>query len=342
MTELFDKAKYDALEHFLTNTEHAVIVSHINPDGDAIGSSLGLACLLRQRVKKVSVVMPNRFPSFLEWIEGASDISIYSEAKNKATELIRSADLVFCLDFNHLNRIEELGLLIAETSAPRILIDHHLNPADEFSLQFSHVPISSTSELVYRISAAISNSTIIPKAAAEAIYCGIMTDTGSFAHSSSDPELFRIVANLLECGIDKDKISHRVYNNFTADRMKLLGYSLNEKMVVLPKYKTAYISLTQNELKQFNFQPGDTEGFVNLPLSIKGVILSIFLVESAGFVKLSIRTQGNFSANDLSNKYFNGGGHKNAAGGKLFCSITEAVEFVNSILPKYEKELQLL
>lgn len=250
------------------------------------------------------------------------------------------ADLIFCLDFNNLARIEELGKYIARSKAKRILIDHHLAPKEEeFDLIFSYVPASSTAELIYRILASVNGTTTIPKSAAEALYCGIMTDTGSFAHSSSNPELFRIVANMLECGVDKDRVSTLVYDNFSANRMKLLGYSLSSKMVVLPKYRTAYISLTNDELNRYNFCPGDTEGFVNYPLSIKNIILSVFFVESANHIKISIRTKGSFSANELSAKHFNGGGHKNAAGGKLFCSLSQAVETLEAILPDYEEAL---
>lgn len=341
MTQLFNQQLYDKLQQVLKQAKRALIVSHINPDGDAIGSSLGLACLLRQHIAQVSVMMPNHFPDFLKWMEGAPNIVIYKQDAEKAKKLIDEADVIFCLDFNNLARIEELGKYIAQSKVCRVLIDHHLNPkADEFDLMFSHIPVSSTSELVYRISATINNSTAIPKAAAEALYCGIMTDTGSFAHSSSNPELFRIVANLLECGIDKDQISALVYDNFSANRMRLLGYSLNEKMVVLSKYRAAYISLSREELNNFSFCPGDTEGFVNYPLSIKDVVLSVFFVETMNHIKVSIRTRGNFSANELSTKHFNGGGHKNAAGGKLFCSLPEAIELLKSILPEYEQALR--
>lgn len=340
MIQLFNQQLYDKLQQILKQTQRALIVSHINPDGDAIGSSLGLACLLKQHISQVDVVMPNHFPDFLRWMEGASDIRIYRQEAEKVERLVDEADVIFCLDFNNLERIEELGKYIAQSKAQRILIDHHLNPRqDEFDLMFSHIPASSTSELVYRISVAVSKATAIPKSAAEAIYCGIMTDTGSFAHSSSNPELFRIVANLLECGVDKDQISALVYDNFSADRMKLLGYSLNEKMVVLPQYRTSYISLSREELNSYSFCPGDTEGFVNYPLSIKNVMLSVFFVEAMNHIKVSIRTRGNFSANEFSASHFNGGGHKNAAGGKLFCSLSEAIQLLESILPSYEKAL---
>ncbi|MDR0661053.1 MAG: bifunctional oligoribonuclease/PAP phosphatase NrnA [Prevotellaceae bacterium] len=340
MTQLFNLELYDKLQQLLKQAKNALIISHINPDGDAIGSSLGLACLLKQHIPQVNVAMPNHFPDFLKWMEGASDILIYRQNTEKVKKLVDSADIIFCLDFNNLERIEEFGEYVAQSKAPRVLIDHHLSPReDEFDLIFSHVPANSTSEIVYRISVAINSSTKIPKSAADAIYCGIMTDTGSFAHSSSNPELFRIVADLLECGVDKDQVSALVYDNFSADRMRLLGYSLNEKMVVCPQYRTAYIYLSRKELDSYSFCPGDTEGFVNYPLSIKDVVLSVFFVETMNHIKVSIRTRGNFSANEFSGKHFNGGGHKNAAGGKLFCSLSEAVKMLESILPEYEQAL---
>lgn len=337
MTQLFNRQLYDNLQELLKQAQHAIIVSHINPDGDAIGSSLGLAYLLKQYIPHVNVVMPNHFPNFLKWMEGASDVSIYKDKPLEVERLIDNADIVFCLDFNNLNRIDGLGEYIGKSKSQKVLIDHHLKPNDEeFDLLFSHIPISSTCELVYRIFTTLSNNTIIPRPAAEALYCGIMTDTGSFAHSSSNPELFRIVANLLECGVDKDKVSALVYDNFSIDRMRLLGHSLSEKMVVKPEFQAAYIYLSKDELNEFSFCPGDTEGFVNYPLSIKDVSLSIFLVEATNHIKVSIRTRGDISANQLSIKHFNGGGHKNAAGGKLFCSLPEAVEMVESLLSKNE------
>ncbi len=339
MTGLFDQKQYDRLKQLLQPTSKVLIVSHINPDGDAVGASLGLALILKPYVHQVDVVMPNRFPDFLKWMYGASDVVTYNDEKEKVKVLVNGADIIFCLDFNNLARIDELGTLIAQAKAERVLIDHHLSPANEFSIQFSYIPASSTAELVYRIGVELTGSTRISREAAEALYCGIMTDTGSFSHSSSQPKLFHIVANLLECGIDKDKISSLVYDNFSAERMKLLGYTLCNKMTVVPQLHSAYIALSREELHRYSFKPGDTEGFVNYPLSINGVVLSIFLVESLDHIKVSLRSRGEFSVNDMARAHFNGGGHKNAAGGKLFCSLPDAVKLVESILPDYEKIL---
>lgn len=337
MTDIFSKDSYERLRRQLQGASSALIITHVNPDGDAIGSSLGLAPLLRKFVPHVQVVVPNRFPAFLGWMEGASDILVYADRKGEAEQLVEKADLIFCLDFNSLSRIDELGKLVEQSKAVRVLIDHHPDPKDEFDLSFSCVPASSTSELVYRITVALTGSTALPIGTAEAIYCGIMTDTSSFAHSSSSPDLFRIVANLLEAGVDKVKISSLVYDNFSECRMRLLGYCLSKKLVTLPQYGAAYITLSWSELAAHKFQPGDTEGFVNFPLSIRGIRLSVFLVESLdkSHIKVSVRTHGDLSANQISRDHFNGGGHKNAAGGKLFCTLREAEHLLLSILPAY-------
>lgn len=340
MKELFTKESIADLENLLQTVHNVAIVTHVNPDGDAIGSSLGWAGFLRQRGINATVIVPNRFPDFLKWMAGSEDIIIYNDNKELAESCLSKIDVLFCLDFNNVHRLENLGDYIDTLSCKRVLIDHHLEPSPDFFLTFSVVPISSTCEIVYRLISALGGEKQINKEMAESIYTGIMTDTGAFSHNASDPELFRIVANLLECGIDKPKIHAEVNNNFSSDRLILLGYTLHQRMKILPDYHAAYIYLTRAELESYNFEPGDTEGFVNLPLGIKGIILSVFFSESPnGTIKISFRSRGDFSVNDMARKHFNGGGHKNAAGGKLELSLKESTLFFEKVLEEYKDEL---
>ena len=338
MNILFTKAKYDKIQQYLQKAKKAAIVTHTNPDGDAIGSSLALYHILNLVKIEATVVVSNSFPSFLKWIEGSNNIAVYNDEKDRTREAIKNADLIFCLDFNNIARVDGITNIIEETTVPRILIDHHPNPANEFNLKFSNDSVSSTSELIYIISTRLLGHKKLPKHIAEAIFCGMMTDTGMFKHSSSHPGFFKIIANLLECGVDKDKIIHLVYNNFEESRMRLLGYCLS-KTVILRKYHAAYFTLSNDEKEHFNFETGDTDGFVNYPLSINGIVLSAFFAQKDNYIKLSLRSRGNFDVNILAKKYFNGGGHKNASGGKLFCKLDECGTIFENTLHEYEAEL---
>ncbi|MDR2563583.1 MAG: DHH family phosphoesterase [Prevotellaceae bacterium] len=323
----------DKLKELLKPGTKAVTVTHINPDGDAIGSSLGWADFLREQGLVVEVITPNSFPEFLSWMHGANDITIFDKQRDKAKQILSEAELLFCMDFNSIVRLETLGEYIKTLNLKHILIDHHLNPPlAEYFLVFSETPISSTCELVYRMIVELTGSKKIPPHRAEALYAGIMTDTGGFSHSCT-AELFRLVADLIDCNIDRNKIQNDVYNNFTETRIQLIGYSLYERMKVIPEYCAAYIYLTKTELDRFNFAPGDTEGLVNMPLTIKGIRLSALFTESSmGYVRVSLRSTGEFSVNDLAQTYFNGGGHKNAAGGKSFRTMQETIEYFEKIL----------
>ncbi|MDR2127182.1 MAG: DHH family phosphoesterase [Prevotellaceae bacterium] len=338
MKNLFTKRQYDNLNRYLQSAKNVTIIIHTNPDGDAIGSSVALSYILEQLHIKSNVIVSNDFPEFLRWIEGSDKIIVYAKNRHEARTAIKNADVIFCLDFNSLARIEILEKIVRETTAPRILIDHHIEPADDFDLKFSYYPISSTSELVYRIGTKLLGTKLLPENIAEALFCGMMTDSGAFSHSSSYSDFFRIIANLLDCGIKKDKITHLVYDNFTESRMKLLGYALS-KMTVLHEYRAAYITLSQDDLKRFNFQIGDTEGFVNYPLSIKGIVLSLLLVEKDDHIKMSIRSQGNFDVNEMARRHFYGGGHFNAAGGKMLCKYKDCEDELKKIIKDYEEKL---
>ena len=343
MKSLFAKKQYAKLNEYLQQAKNVVIVMHTNPDGDAVGSSLALKHVLAMMNISATIVVANDLPDFLQWMNDSDTIEVYIRRKQQARDAIKAADLIFCLDFNALDRIDVLENIVRETTVPRILIDHHITSktdkkTNDFDLKFSYYPISSTSELVYRISVKLLGTKRLPKNIAECLFCGMLTDTGAFNHSSSYPDFFKIIANLLDCGVEKDKILNLIYNNFSESRMKLLGYALS-KMVVLPEYHTAYTLLSCSELKQFNYQMGDTENFVNYPLSIKGIVLSVFLIEKDNFIKMSLRSQGNFDVNELARKHFHGGGHLNAAGGKMYCKYENCAEEFEKIIKSYEKDL---
>ncbi len=322
------KGNIPALKAQLADAKHMLVVSHMNPDGDAVGASLGMWHYLRAAYPEaeVRVMFPNKFPEFLSWIEGASEAIIYADNKDVAQEYLQKCDLVLCLDFNSLSRLEQLGERLMEHTAPRVLIDHHLQPSDEFNIVFSDISVSSTAEFVYRVVVALNGKRLLTKAAAEALYVGLITDTGSFSFSVNTPETFRMAADLMEFGIDKNEIASKVYDSYSENRMRLLGYCLQKKMRVFPEHKAAYIALSRRELESFSFQPGDTEGFVNYPLSIKGIELSAFFTEALDrtHIRVSLRSKGKIiSVNELARAEFNGGGHFNAAGGKFFKSLHE-------------------
>ncbi|MDR1169377.1 MAG: bifunctional oligoribonuclease/PAP phosphatase NrnA [Prevotellaceae bacterium] len=342
MIKLFSDKKIAELFELLNTSQKITVVTHVNPDGDAIGSATGWCSFLRKRGFNPIIIVPNHFPNFLKWINGTENIHVYFNNKDTCERLLKNSDLLFCLDFNNLSRLGALGEFIMTLDIKKILIDHHIGAEEKnFSLAFSHVPISSTCEIVYRIIWQITGRRHVSPQIAESLYAGIMTDTGAFTHSCSS-DLFRIVADLMECGINREKIHSSVYNSFSVNRMRLMGYFIS-KIEVLPEYRTACIALTKEELDRFEFESGDTEGLVNIPLSIRDTVLSVFLTESReGYIKLSLRSVGEFSVDDMARRYFNGGGHKNASGGKSFVSLSESVTFFKSILPEFKDALLMV
>jgi len=326
-------------KNLLDSSKRIVITTHHNPDGDAVGSALGLYHALNSFGYPVTVVTPNGFPEFLSWIPGTEQVVRYSDQKSNAVSSILNADTIICLDFNGFKRTEEMGDVLMRANGKKILIDHHPMPEDNFDLQFSYTEVSSTAELVYEILTSCFAHDIVNTNAAICLFVGIMTDTGSFSYACSRGRTFQIAGELISKGVDVEKVQGAVYNNFSTDRMRLMGFSLNEKMKVFPEYKSAYISLTKEDLKQFKHKMGDTEGFVNLPLSIKGIVFSVLFVEHDTFVKISLRSRGSFPVNVVSQKHFNGGGHINAAGGKTFMSLAETEVFFENLLKTYSSEL---
>jgi bifunctional oligoribonuclease and PAP phosphatase NrnA len=315
-----------------------VIVSHVNPDGDAVGSSLALYHYFSKAGRKVTVVIPDQCPDFLRWLPGNDKIIIYKYKKAEANNAILNAGLLFALDFNTLTRAGKAGELISRSDAFRIMIDHHPNPSDFADIVISDTMASSTAELVFRFIESAGDPGLIDPVIATCLYAGIMSDTGSFNYNSSQPETYRVLAELLKRGIDKDYIYSMVYDNYSENRMRLLGYCLVEKMVVIPEYKTAYMSLSLDEKKEYKYIRGDAEGFVNYPLSIKGVVFVAFFMENDDHIKISFRSKGNFDTNFFAQENFDGGGHINASGGESKLSLPEAINKFVSLLPDYVRQ----
>ncbi|NDW11701.1 bifunctional oligoribonuclease/PAP phosphatase NrnA [Bacteroides sp. 214] len=337
LTKVIAQANIDRFEKWFNRAENIVIVSHISPDGDAIGSSLGLKHFLASQDKSVSVIVPNEFPDFLKWMPGSHGVIFYNWHKESANRLLAEADIICCLDFNVLSRIGNMADAVAASPARKILIDHHLEPDDFCQITISHPNISSTSELVFRLICRMGYFEDINKETAECIYTGMMTDTGGFTFNSNKQEIYFIISELLSKGIDKDEIYRKVYNTYSEARLRLMGYMLTN-MHTYPEYHAALITLTKEEQRRFDYAKGDSEGFVNIPLSIKGVVFTCFLREDTEIdqIKVSLRSVGKFPCNKVAAEFFNGGGHLNASGGEFFGTIEEAKRLFEQALEKYK------
>ena len=320
----------------IDKADKIVIVVHVGPDGDAMGASLALWHYLMTIEKEPVVIVPTTFPNFLKWMPGADRVLVYETQKEESDELIAAAELIFTLDFNVPNRLAKMEEAIMTATAPKILVDHHLHPTDYAKVTISYPEISSTSELIFRLICRMGDFSKINLACAECIYTGMMTDTGGFTYNSNKPEIYIIINELIKLGVDKDEIYRRVFNTYSADRMRLMGYALYKKMKVYPEYKAALITLSAKELQEFNFQNGDAEGLVNMPLSIDGIVFSVFMREDTDKIKISLRSQGTFPANKVSSDLFNGGGHLNAAGGESYQTLHETVKKFEEALADYK------
>jgi phosphoesterase RecJ-like protein len=338
LSKVISQANIDHVEKWFERADKIVIVSHVSPDGDAIGSSLGLWHFLNSQDKNVHVIVPNAFPDFLKWMPGAKEVIQYNRYKEFADKLIMEADVICCLDFNVLSRIDEMEEIVRVSPGRKMIVDHHLYPGDFARIVISHPQISSTSELVFRLICQLGNFSDITKEAAECIYTGMMTDTGGFTYNSNDREIYLIIGELLSKGIDKDEIYRNVFNTHSEGRLRLMGYVLYEKMQVFPQFNAALITLTREEQKKFQYKKGDTEGFVNMPLSMKGICFSVFLREDTekDMIKVSLHSVGTFPCNEVASEFFNGGGHLNASGGEFYGPMEEAVALFKQALVKYE------
>ncbi len=329
----------DAVSSLLSSPSEIVITTHHRPDGDAMGSSLGFYNYLIKKGHNVQVITPSEYPDFLFWLPGNNKVLNYENFQSESDNFIKHADLIFCLDFNWINRVEKMEGSLKNSKAKKILIDHHLDPENVFEFIFSYSDACSTCELIYDFIVAMNDVNLIDKSIAECLYCGIMTDTNSFRYSSMKARTHRIIANLIDAGAENYKIHERVYDNSNETRTRLLGYALYEKLVVLKEFNTAYIFLSEEELKRFDFKSGDTEGVVNFALGIEGIRLAAFFSERDGAIKISFRSKNDFSVKELSSKYFGGGGHRNASGGYSIESLDATVKKFLNILPSYKKQL---
>jgi phosphoesterase RecJ-like protein len=330
------------LKQVLSTPKKIVIVPHKNPDGDAMGSTLGLYHYFNKLHHHVIVIAPNDYPEFLKWMPAEDTVLKYDSNTEKANVFIENADIIFTLDFNALNRIGDMEVPVTNSKAIKIMIDHHQQPDDYATFIYSDVSMSSTSEMVYNFIEMLGDVNKIDPNIATCLYTGIMTDTGSFKYSCTTTQTHNIIGILIEKGANNTQIHNNVYDTFSYNQIQLLGCAL-KNLKVLPEYKTAYITLSQEELNQFNFKKGDTEGFVNYGLALVGIVFSAIFIENQQekIIKISFRSKGAFSVNEFARAHFEGGGHTNAAGGKSELSLNETVDKFISILPNYKKALNL-
>ena len=322
---------------WLDYADRFVVISHMSPDGDAIGSSLALCRYLKSIGKEATVVVPDSPPEFLSWLPGIDEMIVYDSNAEVAEKIIYQADVVCCLDFNVVKRIDKVAASFLYTKARKILIDHHPYPGATFNVILSYPEASSTAELVFHFICALGGFRQIDYDTAVCLYTGMMTDTGAFTYNSNSSSLFNVISLLLETGIDKDQIYRRVYNTFSESRLRLQGYVLNEKMQIFPDMSAALITLTSNELQHYNARKGDTEGFVNMPLQIKGILLSVFIREEKDYVRLSFRSVGSVPCNILASEWFHGGGHVNASGAEFKGSVDDAVKLLHEALEAWKE-----
>jgi len=328
--------KLEALLELVNGAQHIVITAHKSPDGDSIGSSLGLYHFLNQFECKVSICHPDQAPNFLMWMPAAGEIHAYDLEEQLVQEKLENADLIFCLDYNSSSRIGKMEKALLNSKAKRVMIDHHRDPDLEFcDIMFSDITSCSTAQLIYEIIVASGYNQRVNKEVATSLYTGIVTDTGSFRFSSTLPKTMRIAAELMETGIEHWRVHEQIFNANSIDRIRLNSFAMLEKLEIIANGKVAYVSLTEDELAKYNATKGDTEGLVNQALSIAGVQMAVFLKESDGIIKCSFRSQGDIPVNEMASEHFGGGGHLNAAGGKYVGKMNGAIEKLVTLIPNF-------
>ncbi|HPE87375.1 MAG: bifunctional oligoribonuclease/PAP phosphatase NrnA [Bacteroidia bacterium] len=335
-----DTQKSDNFRKILIQSQKITLITHLNPDGDAIGSLTAMGLFLEATGKIVTMITPNDFPAFLKWMP-ASDQIINAEKKfQQAHDALMDSDVVVYLDFNANHRAGNFSASLEAFPKLKVLMDHHPEPEDIFDLAFSEPSASSASEIVYDILTLLNEPDMpLSKAVASSLYTGIMTDTGSFNYACKDPDLYPKIGKLVEFGANPEIIHTLVYNTNTENRTRFLGFALLNRLVVLKEYKTAYIYLTKYDLRRFHYRVGDTEGFVNYTLSLKGINLGVLFTERVGHIKLSLRSNGDFSVNDFARNHFTGGGHKNAAGAESKMDLNDTIQMFRDLLPIYTSQL---
>lgn len=334
---IFSDTDIERLRGVIADNSFFVLTCHTGPDGDALGSTLGLAQYLRLLGKEALVLVPDAFPDFLAWMPGAQDILRYDKYPDKAQLMLATADVILALDYNGLGRVGDMAPAIEKSKATKVLIDHHLQPEAFCHLQFSNPHLSSTCEVVFRLIYALGHYDQLDKAACECLYTGLMTDTGNFSYGPCGQDVYMIISLLMQKEINKERIYNKVFNNYSEGRLRLMGYVLYEKMRVFPEQHAALITLSREEMSRFNFVKGDTEGLVNIPLQMKGIYFSAFLREDTekDLIRVSLRSQGTFPCNKFSAQYFNGGGHLNASGGQHHGTLDEAIALFEQAITEF-------
>lgn len=335
---IFRADDLERLKTIVSEGNFFVLTCHTGPDGDALGSTLGLANYLNTLGKEALVIVPDAYPDFLAWMPGSQDILRFDKHREKAELMIAMADVIFAMDYNALSRVDDMGALIAKSKAKKVLVDHHLSPENFCDLSFSYPQLSSTCEVVFRLIVAMGGYDQLGKAACECIYAGMMTDTGCFSYGPCTQEVYLIISMLMQKEINKDRIYNKVFNNYSEGRLRLMGYVLYEKLRVFPDHHAALITLSREEMARFDFNKGDSEGLVNIPLQMKGIYFSAFLREDTekDLIRVSLRSQGTFACNKFAAQYFNGGGHLNASGGQYNGTLEEAIEIFEKALEEFK------
>ncbi len=336
---IFKSNDIERLVEIIGENNFFVLTCHAGPDGDALGSTLGMAQYLKTLGKETAVVIPDAFPDFLAWLPESQEIVRFDKYPEKAKLMIATADVIVAMDYNALSRVDDMGEVIGKAKGTKVLVDHHLQPDHFCDLEFSYPQLSSTCEVVFRLVYAMGGYDQLTKAACECIYAGMMTDTGCFSYGPCTQEVYLIISMLLQKGINKDRIYNKVFNNYSEGRLRLMGYVLYEKMRVFPEHHAALITLSREEMARFNFNKGDSEGLVNIPLQMKGIYFSAFLREDTekDLIRVSLRSQGTFPCNKFAAHYFNGGGHLNASGGQHDGTLQEAVAIFENALQEFPK-----
>jgi phosphoesterase RecJ-like protein len=330
----------EGYQQLMGSPRQVVITTHHNPDADALGSSLALARYLQKKQHQVQVIVPSEYPNFLYWMNGQGEVLVYSEKNRELCQAhIQKAEIIFCLDFSSLNRLQGLENMVREAVAKIILIDHHKFPEIKADFELWDDKASATAELVFELIEAEGDKALIDKKTAELIYAGIVTDTSSFKHPSTTKKSLLITAELMDLGADTNKVQRLIYDSNSENRIYFLGYALKEKLKVLPEYRTAYFTISQEELKEYDAELGDTEGLVNYALSIKDIILAAAIIERPECVKISFRSVGDFAVNEMAQKHFGGGGHKNAAGCNAKLTLAQTEQQFLRLLGSYKEEL---
>jgi len=343
LNPIMTEGECSTLRSLIADAESIVLCCHQNPDGDAMGAMLGWGAVLLQMGKEPLMVVPDQYPDYLQWLPNTEKVVRYDKRKDFVDTVLKIADLVFCLDFNSFSRTDEMESALKSSPAKKVLIDHHPQPDVNTVLSFSHPEASSTCEIVFRMVWQLGLFDELGKHFAVPVYCGMMTDTGGFTFNSNDPDVFFIISQLLTKRINKDKIYRNVYHNYSEHRLRMVGFVLCNRLVVDEARHAAYYTLTRDDLKKFHFVKGDAEGLVNMPLQIKGLKLSISLredTERENLIWVSLRSVDAFPCNKVAEQFFNGGGHLNASGGRVYGTIDDAVKVVKEAFQTFEEELK--